>query len=163
MVLNQPDIDDIGQRQDGRRQTLIVAPAALLDQKDEIETKALDLTGAALGEGAGGRIRRLGVGEILGSSYISELQRRKILDIPTLTTLINSLNLLIDSLTGLERILTTPIPFSYSIHLWVVTATSSFLLPFQLWASFKYPTIPATAIATCVLWFLPMRGGQQPR
>lgn len=32
MVLNQPDIDDIGQRQDGRRQTLIVAPAALLDQ-----------------------------------------------------------------------------------------------------------------------------------
>ncbi|KAG8941300.1 hypothetical protein FRC04_004619 [Tulasnella sp. 424] len=85
MVLNQPDIDDIGQRQDGRRQTLIVAPAALLDQKDEIETKALDLTGAALGEGAGGRIRRLGVGEILG--------------------------------------------------------------PFQLWASFKYPTIPATAIA----------------
>ncbi|KAG8956394.1 hypothetical protein FRC04_004475 [Tulasnella sp. 424] len=41
MVLNQPDIDDISQRQDGRRQTLIVAPAALLDQwKDEIETKA---------------------------------------------------------------------------------------------------------------------------
>lgn len=83
-----------------------------------------------------------------------------------IATLINSLNLLIDSLTGLERILTTPIPFSYSIHLWVVTATFSFLLvrhlhrgwsstngvlpsikPFQLWATFKYLTIPATAIA----------------
>ncbi|KAG8968575.1 hypothetical protein FRC05_001500 [Tulasnella sp. 425] len=86
------------------------------------------------------------------SSYISELQRRKILDVPTLTTLINSLNLLIDSLTGLERILTTPIPFSYSIHLWVVTAIFSFLLPFQLWASFKYLTIPATAIAAFVLF-----------
>ena len=30
------------------------------------------------------------------------------------------LNQLVDSLTGLERILTTPIPFSYSIHLWSV-------------------------------------------
>lgn len=86
------------------------------------------------------------------SSYISELQRRKILDVPTLTTLINSLNILIDSLTGLERILTTPIPFSYSIHLWVVTATFIFLLPFQLWTPFKYLTIPATAIATFVFF-----------
>ncbi|KAG8935164.1 hypothetical protein FRC01_007397 [Tulasnella sp. 417] len=86
------------------------------------------------------------------SSYISELQRRKILDVPTLTTLINSLNILIDSLTGLERILTTPIPFSYSIHLWVVTAAFSFLLPFQLWIPFKYLTIPATAIATFVFF-----------
>ncbi|KAG9016000.1 hypothetical protein FRB90_003891 [Tulasnella sp. 427] len=86
------------------------------------------------------------------SSYISELQRRKILDVPTLTTLMNSLNLLVDSLTGLERILTTPIPFSYSIHLWVVTAAFSFLLPFQLWTPFKYLTIPATAIATFVFF-----------
>lgn len=86
------------------------------------------------------------------SSYISELQRRKILDVPTLTTLINSVNILVDSLTGLERILTTPIPFSYSIHLWVVTATFSFLLPFQLWTPFRYLTIPATAIATFVFF-----------
>lgn len=32
MVLNQPDLDDDTQRQEGRRQTLIIAPAALLDQ-----------------------------------------------------------------------------------------------------------------------------------
>ncbi|KAG8905444.1 hypothetical protein FRB99_008941 [Tulasnella sp. 403] len=86
------------------------------------------------------------------SSYISELQRRKILDVPTLTNLMGSLNILVESLTGLERILTTPIPFSYSIHLWVVTTIFVFMLPFQLWASFKYLTIPATAIATFVFF-----------
>ncbi len=34
----------------------------------------------------------------------------------------NQVHLLVDSLTGLERILTTPIPFSYSIQLWAVTS-----------------------------------------
>jgi hypothetical protein len=60
--------------------------------------------------------------------------------------LYNALNLLVDALTGLERILTTPIPFSwvqavdcvavdiadavvsYSVHLWVVTIIYVFLL-----------------------------------
>ena len=35
--------------------------------------------------------------------------------------LLMQLNSLVDALTGLERILTTPIPFSYSFHLWTVT------------------------------------------
>jgi hypothetical protein len=43
-------------------------------------------------------------------------------------TLLFSLNQLVDSLTGLERIRTTPIPFSYSIHLWVVTVIYCFAL-----------------------------------
>ena len=45
-----------------------------------------------------------------------------------LDTLLSSLNMLVDSLTGLERILTTPIPFSYSVHLWVVTLIYCFCL-----------------------------------
>ncbi|KAG6817370.1 hypothetical protein H0H87_009557 [Tephrocybe sp. NHM501043] len=46
------------------------------------------------------------------SSYIAALQNRKQTDVPTINTLLNSLNQLGDALTGLERILTTPIPFS---------------------------------------------------
>jgi len=55
------------------------------------------------------------------SSYIAALQSRKAIDPATTTGLLNSLNSLVEALTGLERILTTPIPYSYSIHLWTVT------------------------------------------
>lgn len=72
------------------------------------------------------------------SSYIAALQTRKAIDAPTssksvssigadsdsrpydshlLAALLNSLNQLVDALTGLERILTTPIPFSYVVQL----------------------------------------------
>jgi putative membrane protein len=44
------------------------------------------------------------------SSYIAALQQRKTIDVATTNMLVNSLNGLVDSLTGLERILTTPIP-----------------------------------------------------
>jgi putative membrane protein len=44
------------------------------------------------------------------SSYIAALQKRKVIDVATTNMLVNSLNGLVDSLTGLERILTTPIP-----------------------------------------------------
>jgi len=44
------------------------------------------------------------------SSYIAALQKRKVIDVPTTNVLMNALNGLVDSLTGLERILDTPIP-----------------------------------------------------
>jgi ion channel-forming bestrophin family protein len=65
--------------------------------------------------------------------------------------LMNSLNQLVDALTGLERILTTPIPFSYSVHLWVVCGLYCFLLPFQIWTALRWMTVPATAIVRVVL------------
>ncbi|KAF8066963.1 Bestrophin, RFP-TM, chloride channel-domain-containing protein [Lyophyllum atratum] len=80
------------------------------------------------------------------SSYIAALQHRKQVDVPTSNTLLQSLNQLVDALTGLERILTTPIPFSYSIHLWVVTVIYCFFLPFQIWSTLKWVTIPGTVI-----------------
>ncbi|KAG8995487.1 hypothetical protein FRB94_009136 [Tulasnella sp. JGI-2019a] len=86
------------------------------------------------------------------SSYIATLQRRKVCDVPTTNTLLAGLNQLLDSLTGLERILTTPVPFSYSIHLWAVTTIYVALLPFQLWTTLKYLTIPATAISTFIFY-----------
>jgi hypothetical protein len=82
------------------------------------------------------------------SSYIAALQSRKILDVPTTNVLYGSLDHLVDSLTGLERILTTPIPFSYSFHLWVVTYLYCFFLPFQIWQTFGWLTIPATILVS---------------
>ncbi|KAF8347412.1 Bestrophin, RFP-TM, chloride channel-domain-containing protein [Amanita rubescens] len=86
------------------------------------------------------------------SSYVATLQNRKILDVPTANTLLQALNQLVDSLTGLERILTTPIPFSYSVHLWVVTTLYCWAMPFQLWSTIGWWTIPAT-IASSFIYF----------
>jgi len=84
------------------------------------------------------------------SSYISALQFRKIMDTPSTNGLITSLNQLVDSLTGLERILTTPIPFSYSVHLWTVSFLYCLFLPFQLWSPLGWLTIPATVFMSFV-------------
>ncbi|TRM58542.1 Bestrophin, RFP-TM, chloride channel-domain-containing protein [Schizophyllum amplum] len=86
------------------------------------------------------------------SSYISALQIRKAIDVPTINTMIAALNQLVDALTGLERILTTPIPFSYSIHLWVVLILYCLALPIQIWYYLKWVTIPATIIITFIFF-----------
>ncbi|EUC60697.1 bestrophin protein, partial [Rhizoctonia solani AG-3 Rhs1AP] len=84
------------------------------------------------------------------SSYIAALQHRKTIDVPTTNTLILGLNQLVDSLSGLERILTTPIPFSYGSQLWTSCFLYLILLPFQLWQSLGYIAIPATAVASFI-------------
>ncbi|KAK7052508.1 Bestrophin, RFP-TM, chloride channel-domain-containing protein [Favolaschia claudopus] len=80
------------------------------------------------------------------SSYIASLQKKKQTDVPTTNTLLTSLNNLVDALTGLERILTTPIPFSYSVHLWIITAIYCLCLPSQIVSTMGWQTIPATTI-----------------
>ncbi|KAI6112252.1 Bestrophin, RFP-TM, chloride channel-domain-containing protein [Pisolithus croceorrhizus] len=83
------------------------------------------------------------------SSYIAALQSRKAnVDAPTITLLYATLNQLVDALTALERILTTPLPFSYSIHLWLVTVIYCLALPFQLWGTLGWVTVPATVLAS---------------
>ncbi|CCM03451.1 uncharacterized protein FIBRA_05584 [Fibroporia radiculosa] len=69
-----------------------------------------------------------------------------------IAALINSLGLLVDALTGLERILTTPIPFSYRVHLWTVTVLYNLLLPFQIWLYLGWLTIPATALLSFIFF-----------
>ncbi|EGO19799.1 hypothetical protein SERLADRAFT_453125 [Serpula lacrymans var. lacrymans S7.9] len=105
------------------------------------------------------------------SSYISALQFRKGAEAPTISLLLATLGQLVDALTGLERILTTPIPFSsvtclsvgfsqlklahllrYSIHLWLVTSIYCVALPFQIWLALKWLTIPATVIASFIFF-----------
>ncbi|EIN05575.1 UPF0187-domain-containing protein [Punctularia strigosozonata HHB-11173 SS5] len=82
------------------------------------------------------------------SSYIAALQQRKCLDAPVTTTLQASVTQLVSALTGLERILTTPIPFSYSVHLWVVNFIYCLVLPFQIVGSLGWVTIPGAAIVS---------------
>lgn len=85
-------------------------------------------------------------------SYVSALQSRKVVDAPTTTVLLATITQLVDALTGLERILTTPIPFSYSIHLWLVTVVYCLALPFQVWSTLKWFTIPATVLASFIFF-----------
>lgn len=84
------------------------------------------------------------------TSYLCKLQAYRTVDDPTLALLYATLNQLVDALTGLERILTTPIPFSYSSHLWMVTMVYCATLPFQLWSTLEWFTIPASVIASFV-------------
>ncbi|KAH9829833.1 UPF0187-domain-containing protein [Rhodofomes roseus] len=86
------------------------------------------------------------------SSYVAALQARKVVDPPTATALIAGLNQLVDALTGLERILTTPIPFSYRVHLWTVTLLYILFLPFQIWNTLGWLTIPATALLSFIFF-----------
>ncbi|KAF9004543.1 Bestrophin, RFP-TM, chloride channel-domain-containing protein [Cyathus striatus] len=86
------------------------------------------------------------------SSYVSALEHKQIADASTINALLAALSQLVDSLTGLERILTTPIPFSYSIHLWLVTIIYCISLPFQIWATLQWLTIPATIIASFIFF-----------
>ncbi|KAJ2927548.1 hypothetical protein H1R20_g9547, partial [Candolleomyces eurysporus] len=82
------------------------------------------------------------------SSYIASLQKRNLVPDPTANALFAALLQLGDSLSGLESILTTPIPFSYSIHLWVVTVIYCLVLPLQIWKQLKWVTIPASVIVS---------------
>lgn len=86
------------------------------------------------------------------TSYICKLQARRTVDDPTLGLLYTTLNQLVDALTGLERILTTPMPISYSSHLWMVTNVYCATLPFQLWSTLEWFTVPASVIASFVFY-----------
>ncbi|KAG8904420.1 hypothetical protein FRB99_001799 [Tulasnella sp. 403] len=86
------------------------------------------------------------------NAYIFSLIQREIVVGGLIKEFMYSLNHLLDCLTGLERILTTPIPFSYSSHLWAVTVIFVGLLPFQLWSVFRWFAIPSTAVASFVFF-----------
>ncbi|KAF9508535.1 hypothetical protein BS47DRAFT_1397754 [Hydnum rufescens UP504] len=90
------------------------------------------------------------------SSYISTLQSRKHLDVPTITNLLNAINIMGDALTGLERVLTTPIPFSLTVGLQIFRPFVVNYLPLLLRLAIptvgplKWVTIPATFVASFI-------------
>ncbi|KAF9206606.1 hypothetical protein BGZ49_002171 [Haplosporangium sp. Z 27] len=80
-------------------------------------------------------------------SYIKNCQRKDKVDPATLTMMNNALVMMTDCLTGFERILRTPIPLAYSIHLHHATWIYILALPFQLVANMGPAMIPATMLA----------------
>ncbi|WAR61203.1 hypothetical protein PtB15_13B455 [Puccinia triticina] len=89
------------------------------------------------------------------SAYIATLQHRGVLNVPLANSLLLSVSSFSDSLATLERILTTPIPFGYIVHLRLIIWGYLVFMPFQLLSTFGYVTIPATAlIAIAFLGFL---------
>ncbi|PLW50987.1 hypothetical protein PCANC_08162 [Puccinia coronata f. sp. avenae] len=89
------------------------------------------------------------------SFYLTTLQARKVIDVPTTNTFNASLVGLSDALANVERVLTTPIPFGYLVHLKTIIWGYLAFLPFQLVGTFKKITIPATGlIAFAFLGFL---------
>jgi len=85
-------------------------------------------------------------------SYIAALQQRKTSDNATISQLYAALNQLVDSLSQLERILTTPLPWSFRIHFWVVLTGWNLLLPFQIVDGMGWYTIPGCAIVAAMFY-----------
>ena len=56
------------------------------------------------------------------SSWLAAVQRRKTIDVPTTNSLLLSVQQMGEALSALERILTTPIPWSYNAHIWAVSS-----------------------------------------
>jgi len=67
------------------------------------------------------------------------------------TGITTNLTTLSDTLSNLERVCNTPLPFAYQIHLRMTLWMYLFFLPFQIWSAFGYLTIPATAFTSFLL------------
>lgn len=66
---------------------------------------------------------------------------------PFQTQILNMVSAMIETLSSFERVSSTPIPAPYAIHLKLTLLIYLFALPFQIWDSAGYFTIPIVAIA----------------
>jgi ion channel-forming bestrophin family protein len=72
------------------------------------------------------------------SDYLNRQQDRGCLDVYQLTAMNGLINFLIDVLGGCERILRTPIPLAYAIHLKQLLLLYCLLLPFEMVKDFGW-------------------------
>ncbi|KAJ7921179.1 UPF0187-domain-containing protein [Mycena leptocephala] len=83
------------------------------------------------------------------SEWISVLEERGTVPGTSLGNILAGIQQFEMSLTTLEHILTTPLPFVYSVHIRVVWLYL-FLLPLQLVGEFGWHTVPAVAIGAFI-------------
>ncbi|EIN06373.1 UPF0187-domain-containing protein [Punctularia strigosozonata HHB-11173 SS5] len=84
------------------------------------------------------------------SEWMSVLEARGTVPGTSLGSMIGTLAAFEDTLSGLERILTTPLPFVYSVHIRHTVWVYLFFLPFQLLDQFYWYSIFGVAIAAFI-------------
>lgn len=84
--------------------------------------------------------------------YLQEQHERNCLNIYQLTSLQELVSSLVDILGGCERILRTPIPLAYSIHLKQLVLLYCLCLPFQLVKDLNWWTGPIVALISFTLF-----------
>ncbi|KAF8649505.1 hypothetical protein AX16_005757 [Volvariella volvacea WC 439] len=85
------------------------------------------------------------------SSYTAFLMKAGLITPAIATGMTNNLTIMQDTMSQLERIGNTPLPFAYQAHLRLSVWLYLFFLPFQIYTRFGYLTIPGTAFATFLL------------
>lgn len=85
------------------------------------------------------------------SDYANYIMRSGVLQPCIAAGIVSNISALQDTLTNLGRIVNTPLPFAYQMHLRMSLWIYLFLLPFQIFDSFKYLTIPGTAFSSFLL------------
>ncbi|KAJ6566616.1 Bestrophin, RFP-TM, chloride channel-domain-containing protein [Mycena capillaripes] len=84
------------------------------------------------------------------SEWISVLEERGTVPGTSLGSILGGLQTFEISLSTLEHILTTPLPFVYSVHIRHVVWLYLFLLPLQLVNDFEWHTVPAVMVGAFV-------------
>lgn len=85
------------------------------------------------------------------SNYSAFLMRNQLLQPAIATGIMNNIGVLQDTLSNLERICNTPLPFAYQAHLRMSLWLYLLFLPFQVVDTMKWITIPGTAFASFLL------------
>jgi putative membrane protein len=85
------------------------------------------------------------------SDYLQQQYNRKCLNSYQLTSMEELLNILVDNLGACERILRTPMPLAYAIHLKQLLLLYCLLLPFQIVQSLGWWTGLITALVSFTL------------
>jgi putative membrane protein len=86
------------------------------------------------------------------TSYIHHQKVKSTIDPGQFTVMTNTLSGLVECLTGFERILRTPIPLAYSIHLAQSVWVYCLALPFQLVKDLGWVTIPVVTITAFTMF-----------
>ncbi|MBW4622889.1 MAG: hypothetical protein KME17_26460 [Cyanosarcina radialis HA8281-LM2] len=86
------------------------------------------------------------------ADYLQEQYERDRLNLYQLNSLNSLLNSMVDTLGGCERILKTPIPLAYAIHLKQLLLIYCLLLPFQLVSNLSWLTGPVVGLISFTLF-----------